>query len=274
MHPILLHIGKFTLHTYGVLLMVGFALGLWRTLAAVKRYKDDGITQQDVLDIAVWVLIGGILFARVFFVFLDPNWRDLLPQFLAVWNGGISFDGALFGVILAIVVFCRMRKIPFLAMTDLIAPSAVLAYAIGRVGCFFNGCCYGQPTNLPWGVRFYDSDDGGALTPPSHPTQLYSTALSIILFGFMVWRERTGRAFRGELFCWYLMGSAIERFIMEIWRAGATSDMVRGTPFTTAQFFCFALFAVGLGAWFFLRRSAQPKTAAVPAPSAPTASVQ
>jgi phosphatidylglycerol:prolipoprotein diacylglycerol transferase len=272
MHPILLHIGGFALHTYGVLLMIGFALGLWRTMSAASRYPEKGVTPQDVLDLAVWVLVSGIFFARLFFVFLDPNWRALLPQFFAIWNGGISFDGSLFGALLAIVIFCRLRKISFLNMTDLIAPSAVLGYAVGRIGCFFNGCCYGQPTNLPWGVRFHDSDQGGTLTPPSHPTQLYSTAMSLVIFALMVWRERSGKAFKGELFCWYLIGSAVERFIMEIWRAGVTSDLVRGTPFTTAQFFCMGLFAVGLAAWAFLRRASGHKPEVAPSP-AKTASV-
>lgn len=273
MHPILFHIGQFPVHTYGVLLMLGFGLGLWRATAAAQRYPEKGITAQDVLDLAVWVLVSGIFFARVAFVFLEPDWRALLPQFFAIWNGGISFDGALFGGLLAIILFCRARKISFLNMADLVAPSAVLGYAVGRIGCFFNGCCYGRPTSLPWGVRFYDTDDGGALTPPSHPTQLYSTFMSLIIVGIMVWRERSGKSFRGELFSWYLMGSAIERFIMEIWRGGVTSDYVHGTPFTTAQFFCMGLFAAGFATWWILRRAASRTTAApIPAPSAPAAS--
>lgn len=273
MHPILFHIGNFPVHTYGVLLMLGFGLGLWRTVAAANRYPQKGVSAQDVLDLAVWVLVSGIFFARVVFVFLEPDWRSLLPQVYAIWDGGISFDGALFGGLLAIVLFCRSRKIQFLNMVDLIAPSAVLGYAVGRVGCFFNGCCYGRPTNLPWGVRFYDSDNGGALTPPSHPTQLYSSFMSLIIFGLMVWRERSGKAFKGELFSWYLMGSAIERFIMEIWRGGVTSDYVHGTPFTTAQFFCMGLFLAGFGTWLALRRAASRTQAApMPAPSAPAAS--
>lgn len=273
MYPILFHIGSFPLHTYGVLLMLGFALALWRTAAAANGHPEKGITAQDVLDLAVWVLISGIFFARLAFVFLEPDWRTLLPQFFEIWNGGISFDGALFGGLLAIIVFCRLRKLSFLSMADLIAPSAILGYAVGRVGCFFNGCCYGRPTTLPWGVRFHADDNGGVLTPPSHPTQLYSTIMSLIIFTLMVWRERSGKGFRGELFTWYLMGSAIERFIMEIWRGGVTSDYVHGTPFTTAQFFCMGLFAAGFAAWLILRRQPQPVAAPLTAAEATHASV-
>src|SRR5579884_655920 len=114
MHPILFHIGHFALHTYGVLLMVGFGAGLWYTIAQAARRPHEGITPQDVLDLAVWVMVSGIFFARVFFVFLDPDWRALLPRFYEIWNGGISFDGSLFGGLLAIVLFCRVRRIPFL----------------------------------------------------------------------------------------------------------------------------------------------------------------
>lgn len=265
MHPILFQIHGFTLHTYGVLLMLGFALAVWRTAAAANSYPQKGVSAQDVLDLAFWVILGSLVCARIAFVFLEPDWRQLLPQIYAIWDGGISFDGGLFGGVLATVIFCRVRGISFFSMADLIAPSLILGYAVGRIGCFFNGCCYGRPTNLPWGVRFYADGDTSVLTPPSHPTQIYSSLMSLLIFALMIWREKSGRGFRGELFSWYFMGSAVERFVMEIWRGGVTSDYVHGTPFTTAQFFCMGLFVMGFIFWLVLRRAALPLAAPAPA---------
>ncbi len=115
----------------------------------------------------------------------------------------------------------------------------MIAYAIGRIGCLLNGCCYGAPTNMPWGMRFFDD---GHWTPPSHPTQLYASLLSLVFFAGLVWLEKR-QTYRGQIACWYLLGTATERFLMEIWRAGTTSDVVRVGPIhflTDVQWLCFA----------------------------------
>jgi phosphatidylglycerol:prolipoprotein diacylglycerol transferase len=231
------------------MLLIAFIAAMWRAVVVAKRNGEDPITTQDVLDVFVCLLIAGIVCARVAFVFLDPDFhRYSLAKAVAIWNGGISFDGALIGGIGAILVFCKVRKIPVLAMLDLIAPTATIGYAIGRIGCFFNGCCYGGPTNLPWGVRFPTATIGSytITTPPSHPAQLYSTIGSFILFGLLTLRQNKAGIARGDIFWWYLIGSSIERFIMEIFRRGVTSDIVAGTPFTTAQFFCTFVAACGV----------------------------
>jgi len=154
-------------------------------------------------------------------------------------------------------IFCRIKRIPFLSLADRMAAPAMIGYAIGRVGCLLNGCCYGRPTSLPWGIRFQEQIGNITYwTPPSHPTQLYATLISLVWYGLLTWRERSGRAYVGELTCLYMMLSAIERFTIEIWRAGATSDYVRGTGLTTAQFFCFFLFALGAAGMMYLRARA------------------
>jgi phosphatidylglycerol:prolipoprotein diacylglycerol transferase len=252
MHPNLFTIHLFgdrVIHTYGVMLLIGFILSLWRALVVAKRKGGETISAQDVLDVSVWMLVSGIVFARLTFVLLDLQLhRYTLPEVLAIWNGGITFDGALFGGLLAIVIFCTTRKIPILKMLDLLGPPSVIGYAVGRIGCFFNGCCYGAPTTLPWGVQFPETNPTGvvALTVPSHPVQLYSTVTSLVLFGLLTLRQNKTGLRPGDVFCWYLIGSGIERFLMEYFRRGVTSDLVSGTPFTTAQFFCFFLIACGI----------------------------
>ena len=271
MHPNLFTVHLFgdrIIHTYGVLLLAGFILSLWRAVVVVKRKGGEFITPQDVLDVAVWMLLCGIIFARLTFVLLDLQLHHYtFGEIFAIWNGGITFDGALFGGLLAIVVFCATRKIPVLQMLDLLGPPSVIGYAVGRIGCFFNGCCYGAPTSLPWGVQFPEPNANGvaALTAPSHPVQLYSTITSLVLFGLLTLRQNKTGLRPGDVFSWYLIGSGIERFIMEYFRRGVTSDLVTGTPFTTAQFFCFFLMACGIIGLTIIYRKPSGQTMASPA---------
>jgi len=262
MHPDLFTLPIFggrTVHTYGVMLLIGFLLSLWRAVVVARRSGEHPISTQDVLDVSVCLLIVGIVCARLAFVLLDPQFKSYtLARAFAIWNGGISFDGALIGALAAILLFCKLRKIPSLAMLDLLAPATVIGYAIGRIGCLFNGCCYGGPTDLPWAVRFPVANMGGEaiFTPPSHPAQLYSTITSLVLFVLLTLRQNKAGLPRGDVFCWYLIGSSVERFVMEIFRSGVTSDVVAGTPLTTAQFFCvFVLICGAVGLVLIYRMS-------------------
>jgi phosphatidylglycerol:prolipoprotein diacylglycerol transferase len=250
MHPILFKAvnSPLELRSYGAMLFIAFIVGIAHSVNSAKRRPQENISADETLDISVWMIITGIVFARLVFVLLDPHvtqytWKTVL----AVWNGGISFDGSLIGALIAMGVYCRIHKKPFMAMADRFAAPAMIGYAIGRIGCFLNGCCYGASTTMPWGVRFYDTDGPVSVwTAPSHPTQLYATLISLVWYVILTRKERKGRAYVGELTCLYLVLSAIERFTIEIWRAGVTSDYVHGTPFTTAQFFCFVLLGIGL----------------------------
>lgn len=246
MHPILFHIGPassgFTVHTFGLLLVIAFVAGILRALSAARRREAvTGISPDNLLDTAVWTIIIGIIGARLAFVLI--GWDDFKSQpwtIFQIWQGGISFHGGLFAGLAALIYCCRKRSLNVLEMSDLFAPSVMLSYAIGRIGCFFNGCCYGAPTTMPWAVRF---DDNGVWTAPSHPTQIYSSLMSFAFFGLLVRMERH-RTFRGQLASIYLMLAATERFIMEIWRAGITSS---GGAFglTEVQILCIGIFALG-----------------------------
>jgi phosphatidylglycerol:prolipoprotein diacylglycerol transferase len=135
----------------------------------------------------------------------------------------------------------------------------MLGYAIGRIGCFFNGCCYGAPTNLPWGVRFFDD---GHWTPPSHPTQIYASLMGFAFFALLAWIERR-KSYDGQLLGWYLIFAAIERFVMEIWRGGYTSTVV-AFGLTDVQFLCIGILVIGVVTLFVLRRRKAPVTPATP----------
>ena len=245
MHPILFHIGNFTVHTFGAILMVAFAVAVYRGFRAAEKREGSlqpgQATGADILDVSVFMILAGVFGARALFVALDWSQYSGRPQtWLAIWEGGISFHGALLGGILAMALFCRARKLSLMKLCDSLAPSVMIGYAIGRIGCFFNGCCYGIPTTMPWGVRFFDD---GHWTPPSHPTQLYASAMSFLFFAILVRIERR-QTYVGQMVGWYLIFAATERFIMEIWRAGVTSTIVFH-GLTDTQILCLALAIFG-----------------------------
>lgn len=257
MFPVLFHVGSFAVHTYGVVLMLAFLAALARTYTAAARQNDPKIPPDNILDAGIWMIIVGTVGARLLFVLVDWNSYRHAPNFplntLQVWQGGLSFHGGLFGGIGALVGYCLLKRMSILKVADLFAPSVMIAYVIGRLGCLLNGCCYGAPTTMPWGIRFHDD---GVLTPPSHPTQLYASLLSLLFFAGLVWLERR-RAYYGQIACWYILLAATERFLMEIWRAGTTSDVINVGPIhflTDVQWLCLGMATLALTGMIVLRR--------------------
>ena len=268
MFPVLFHAGSLTVHTYGVMLMLAFLAALGRAYAVAKRRNDPALPPDSILDVGIWMILVGTLGARLLFVVV--GWRDYAhaPDFPAnifkVWEGGLSFHGGLFAGIAALIGYCLIKRLSILRVADLFAPSVMLAYVIGRLGCFFNGCCYGAPTAMPWGIRFHDD---GIVTPPSHPTQLYASALSLVFFAGLVWLERR-QTYRGQIICWYMLGASVERFLMEIWRAGTTSTVV-ALGLTDVQWLCLVMAGVALTGMAFFRRRFPVPPAALPPASRP-----
>jgi len=246
--PILFHVGPLAVHSYGVMLMLGFLAGLALSRRQARRV---GLSPDVALDLGVWILLASIVLARLLYVGL--NWREYFAHpldILGVWReGGLSYFGGLLGGILAGLIYTRRTHLPFWLLGDVFAPGIALGYAITRVGCFLNGCCYGTPTSLPWGVVF-----PGITTLPSHPTQLYSAAGSLLLTGLLLWLHPRLKA-QGQLFAAYLMLYGVLRGIVEIFRLGVSAEeLVLGRHhllLTQAQFVCVLLLV--FGALLFLR---------------------
>ncbi len=272
MFPVLFHIGGFVVHTYGILLMIAFLTALGRAYSVAKWQADPAVPADNILDVGIWMIAVGVVGARLMFVALEWSSYRSAPDFpgsiFKVWEGGLSFHGGLFGGFAALLGYCLIKRLSILKVADLFAPSVMIAYAIGRIGCLLNGCCYGAPTSLPWGMRF---NDDGHWTVPSHPTQLYAAFLGTLFFLGLVWVERH-RRYLGQVSCWFLIGTATERFIMEIWRAGTTSDVVTVGPIhflTDVQWLCLGLAAIGLTGMAILRRRYPVPPSARPLPQRP-----
>ncbi|HEV2474665.1 MAG TPA: prolipoprotein diacylglyceryl transferase [Chthonomonadales bacterium] len=272
MHPVLFHIGKFPIRSYGTLLVTGFMLGLWRAVRVADhrwRTEPEGsprrIHPDNVFDLGIYGLLVALVGARLLFVLLDWGEYARRPiDIVKLWAGGLSLHGALLFGILYLIYFCRKRKISVLALGDLCAPSWAIGYAVGRIGCLLNGCCYGAACSLPWAVRFPDERHPGHLTPPSHPTQLYATLFNLFFFFVLRWWEQRPRR-DGELFYGYIAMYGFYRFIVEMFRMGATSTYrIPSLHLTDTHLVSIAMFALGIGAIVWLRRH-RPAVALAPA---------
>jgi phosphatidylglycerol:prolipoprotein diacylglycerol transferase len=263
MHPILFNVGHIPIRAYGTLIMLGFMVGLWRALKLCRRRMETEpagsprrIDPDTIFDIGFFGLLVGLAGAHITFVLLDWSSYASRPlDALKIWEGGMSLHGGMFFGILFMIWACtKWKKVSVLAAGDICAPSWAIAYAIGRIGCLLNGCCYGGACDLPWAVRFPDERHPGILTPPSHPIQLYATLFNLFFFAWLTrWERRSRRD--GELFYAYIAMYGFYRYVMEFFRAGVTSTyVVPRLHLTDTHIISFAMMALGIGAIAWLRR--------------------
>ncbi len=222
MHPVLIKIGPLTIHTYGVLIAAGFLLGL---ALAVRQAKKQFIEPDKIIDLGFYVLLAAILGSRLLFVIINAGHYLKNPiDIFKIWEGGLVFYG---GVILAIptaIWFIRKKGIDLWNTADIFAPSLAIGHAIGRLGCFSAGCCYGKPAEgLPWAVTFSDPECLARTGIPLHPTQLYESAGEFVNFIILIVLRRH-QSFKGQLLWTYLLLYSVIRFIVEFFRG----DEARG----------------------------------------------
>ncbi len=205
MYPIIAKFGPFTIYSYGMMVAIAFIFAIYvaRIEAVRKAIKIDL-----VYDLTLYLVIGALIGARVYYLtFFNPASFIQNPlSIFKVWEGGLAIHGGIFGGILAGFLFSKLHKISFWRLADITAPSIILGQAIGRIGCFLNGCCFGVPTESMFGIRFpegslpYIAYRGLAI----HPTQLYELILNLIGF-FALCSMRRKIKFEGALFLLYLM---------------------------------------------------------------------
>lgn len=226
------HLRPIVLHSYGLFLVFGFALSVWlSTKEAVRRGVDPNI----IIDLSLPLLAWSVAACRLLYILLNHDQFHSLHQMIAVWDGGLSFHGSLVAAPLVVWFYARRARLTFWQLADIIAPSVFAGYAVGRIGCLMNGCCYGYQCSLPWAMRFPDELNRGVLTPPSHPTQIYSTILGTGLF-FLMQRLKVMPAFNrfaGQLTIVFFALYAFERGFIEYFRNGATANTVLGTDWLT-----------------------------------------
>ena len=253
MLPLLFKIGPIPIHTYGVMIAIGFllAISIAKRLALRSRIDPDKL-----IDLMFWSLIVGFAGSRILFVI--TRLHDFAAEPLAVfrvWEGGLVFLGAPIAVVPFVAWFLRKHKMPTWSSVDAIVPGVTIAHALGRVGCLASGCCYGKPTELPWGVRL-DSEivEMSMRGIPLHPTQLYEAAALTILFFGLMWVHRR-RAFDGQVALTYFMAYPILRSIIEVFRGDLIRGFVIDGILSTSQFLSILVFAAASALLFYRLRA-------------------
>jgi phosphatidylglycerol---prolipoprotein diacylglyceryl transferase len=256
--PILFHLGSYQLHTFGLLVALGFVFGLW---AASRNARAAGLSPELPYDLAPWLIGGALVGARALYVI--SYWqRDFagqgLMEIVAIWKGGLVFYGGLIGATAAGMFAVSRRGLPLWQVADCLAPGIALGHVFGRVGCLMNGCCYGRPSSLPWAIQ-YPQDHH---THPAwvHPAQMYESAMNLAFFAGLTWLHRR-RRFDGQVFATYLLGYAVIRSIAEWYRGdySVISNPAAGV-FTPGQITSALIITAGAVLYGIRRRHALSST--------------
>jgi phosphatidylglycerol:prolipoprotein diacylglycerol transferase len=245
MFPILVKIGPLTVHTYGFMMAVGVAMGLWFVYVQAKKA---GLDANRIMDAAFYTIIVSLVGAKLILFISNISYYLSYPKelFSLARSGGVFQGGLTFGVIYALWYF-RRKKIPTWPTADLIAPALALGHGFGRIGCFSAGCCYGRECALPWAAVFkneYAANlTGIRLNTPLHPVQLYESILNFLNFAvlFILLKKKK---FDGQVFAFYIINYSVIRFFTEYFRGDHAEGayFLRGaTPFASLsypQLFC------------------------------------
>lgn len=250
MYPDLLTIGSFTIHTYGVCIALGALLGI--TLIAHEA-KKQGYDQQKILDLTFYLLITAIIGSRVFYVLLNVKYYLHHPlEMVMIWRGGLVFYGGFLSAFAFCFLYLKKHQLPFWKTYDLLMPGLAMGEAIGRIGCFFAGCCYGKPTDLPWSIIFTHPHSLAKLGVPLHPTQLYSSLKAFIIFFILISIRRYLKG-EGQLTWIYILLYAIGRLIIEPIRGDARGLLILGSV-TLTQTIALSLIPIALFMVYYLGR--------------------
>ncbi len=242
--PIAFHIGSMPVRWYGIIVALGVAaVILWMTRQIIRKRAD--LPSPPDPTVTILAILSGVVVSKLFHVI--DRWDYYSQNLWEIFSGaGLSIYGAVLGVSLFFWIYSKVKHYQFGLFADLVAPGIILAQAIGRVGCTINGCCYGMPTSLPWGIVYTHLDSiayfASQALPPGmglHPTQVYEMIFCLI--GFAVLLRLRGRLKPdGSLFLVYFT-------LYSAWRLGI--DFLReGTPFLLglhqAQFIAIIVLAI------------------------------
>lgn len=238
MYPKLFQLGPITIYTYGFLLAVAFLLGIWLTARFAKR---EGIHEDTIWNIGLLIMVSGLLGSKILLIVTDWDYYRQHPGALfslsTLQSAGVFFGGLLLALV-ACAWYFRRKNLPPWKTADLFAPGLALGHAIGRLGCFSAGCCYGRDTHVPWAVIFTDPSahvqTDVPLNRPLHPTQLYEAVAEAIIFLFLLWLRRR-KSFDGQVVLMYLILYSISRFGIEFYRADERGSLFGGL-LSTSQF--------------------------------------
>ena len=244
MYPEVFHISF--LHTYGVLVALGFLAG-WRI--AERLGARAGLNAEHVTNLCLYCALAALIGAKLMMLAVDAGYYwahpDRILSIETLRAGGV-FYGGLLGALALSAWYLRKHRLPVLVVADVFAPGIALGHAIGRIGCFAAGCCWGTECHLPWAVTLTNpaaQDVGAPMGVPLHPAQLYESAADFAIFGILYWRFGRPHG-RGDIISLYLLFYGAARFVVEFFRHHDQGNLW-GTPLDASQWISLALFAAG-----------------------------
>ncbi len=254
-------IGSLEIYWYGVIIAVGFGLGLWVYLS---HNRSCGIHPDEGLDIILWSMLGAIVGARAYYVaFQWDHYKDNLKEIFNLRGGGLAIYGGIIGALIVAFIVCRSKKLPMLPVADAAFPGVMLGQAIGRWGNFFNMEAFGTNTTLPWGmtsdtISNYLSRHQAALLAqgvvvdpamPVHPTFLYESLWNLIGVAVLLLWMFPRRSYDGQITLGYTAWYGLGRFFVEglrtdslMWGSVRVSQALGGVLFIVAAGLMLAIF--------------------------------
>lgn len=256
----ILRLGSFRLKWYGVLIATAVLVGV---NLSMRLAKSRNIDPEAIADLAIWLILGAIPAARLYYVAFEWQTYSQHPeQIIKIWEGGIAIHGAIIGGSIAAIIFAKLKQLSFWQLADIVAPSVALGQTIGRWGNFFNSEAFGRPTELPW--KLYIPKDRRPFEYINfdyfHPTFLYESLWNLLVFIVLMWLfiddNRHHRLRTGSIFLVYLIAYSIGRFGVE----GLRTDSLMFGSLRIAQVISLAGIAIGsIGLlWLYIRRRSLP----------------
>lgn len=255
MKPVLFTIAGIPFYSYGIMTAVGFSVGLLYALYEAKR---NNIRYDLILDISFWFIIASIVGARILFIIVEWDYYSARPlDIFKIWEGGLVFYGGIILATLTGIVYLKVKKQPVLLVADIFAPALPLGETFGRWGCFLAGCCYGKPTDLPWGLAFPNLVGKPWIISQSlglhlHPTQLYSSGAAFLIF-LITQIVKRKKPYNGYVMLFTFLLYSVERFIIEFFR-GDERGWVIENILSTSQFISLIVIAVCLAFLYYFRK--------------------
>lgn len=243
MQPVIIQIGEISIFSWGLMLAIAVIIAI---IGISKLFEQEGYQRDMVLDLVILCVICGIVGARLAYIF-TYEWETFLAHPFSIFSlqdggiKGLAWYGGLVGGLIPFIIYLRRKKLSFWVVADMFAPYLALGYALVRIGCFLNGCCYGNITDSACGVVFPSVD-----AYHRHPTQLYSSGLNLMLFIILI-RIYPKRKFPGQVFLLYIIGYAIYRFIVEFFRY---TEIFVG-PLSLGQVYTLGLLLLGILAYYW-----------------------
>jgi len=195
---------------------------------ALREARREGEDANKILDLCFYVLVAAIVGSRILYVLVSWSaFRHYPFEIVRIWHGGLVFYGGFIGALIAVLWYIRKKGLPLLKTADIMAPSIAFGQFVGRIGCFFSGCCYGKTCDLPWAVIFTHAESLAPKGVPLHPTQLYSALNSLLIFLVLVGLKRI-KGFEGQIFWAYVLLYAVTRSILEHFRGDERGMFIEG----------------------------------------------